>query len=100
MSATRVELWERKAEWPLTVLAVVFLAAYAWPIVRPDLPEFWAAACRDMGWVVWALFVVDYAVRFVLSESRSRFVVRRSLTSRSSRCRCCGRCGCCGSSPC
>jgi hypothetical protein len=70
----RVERWERRAEWPLTGLAALFLGAYAWPIVSPDLPDVWSGICRGVSWIAWFLFAVDYGVRLVLSESRSRFV--------------------------
>ena len=34
---TRRQRWEAMAEWPLTIAAVLFLGAYAVPILRPDL---------------------------------------------------------------
>lgn len=66
--------WEQLTEWPLTAAAVVFLAAYAWPILDPALPRGWALACEVAAWGVWALFAVDYAVRWALSADRRRFV--------------------------
>lgn len=74
----RREAWERRTEWPLIVAAVVFLAAYARPILSPDLGSRWQTACAAAAWVVWALFAVDYAVRLALADQRWRFV-RRSL---------------------
>lgn len=38
MTEHRRDRWERAAEWPLTAAAVLFLAAYAWPILDPELP--------------------------------------------------------------
>ena len=34
-----MERWESASEWPLTVTAVIFLIAYAWPILDPNLPQ-------------------------------------------------------------
>jgi voltage-gated potassium channel len=66
--------WEAFADWPLTIAAVVFLAAYAWPILDPDLSGGRTQTCEVVAWAAWALFVVDYVVRFSLSRSRGRFV--------------------------
>jgi voltage-gated potassium channel len=30
--------WEKAVDWPLTTSALIFLAAYAVPIINPDLP--------------------------------------------------------------
>ncbi|MFY0405684.1 potassium channel family protein [Solicola sp. PLA-1-18] len=66
--------WRRRAFWPLTVSAVVFLAAYAWPILDPDLPRHWVVLCRTATTVTWAVFVVDYVARLVMAPDRRRFV--------------------------
>jgi voltage-gated potassium channel len=29
----RVQAWERRTEWPLTIVALLFLVAFAWPIL-------------------------------------------------------------------
>ena len=39
-------------EWPLTIAAVVFLGAYAWPILDPGLPTGVARTCSVVGWAV------------------------------------------------
>ncbi|GEE03436.1 voltage-gated potassium channel [Gordonia spumicola] len=61
-------------EWPLVVSAVVFLIAYAAPIVEPDLHPEVDVACSVIVGLVWALFVVDYGVRLWLSPRRWVFV--------------------------
>jgi voltage-gated potassium channel len=72
----RLERWERASEWPLTAAALVFLVAYAWPILNPDLDAGTVDALRAITWTAWALFVVDYAVRLALATDRGRFFVR------------------------
>jgi voltage-gated potassium channel len=74
----RVLDWERRTAIPLTTLAVVFLAAYAAPILRPDLPVGWRTACTLASSVIWAVFWLDFATRLVLATDRLTFV-RRNL---------------------
>ena len=38
--------WERAVEVPLVVLALAFLAAFAWPVLEPDLDDGWRRVCR------------------------------------------------------
>ena len=73
-SESSIERWERLAEWPLTALALVFLAAYAWPILVPDLRQDLVAACQAVTWTAWGVFAADYGVRFLVAPSRTRFV--------------------------
>lgn len=61
-------------EWPLTLAAVVFLVAYAWPVLDLRLSAGAVATARTVTTVTWALFAVDYAVRLLLSVDRWRFV--------------------------
>lgn len=59
--------------------ALLFLAAYAAPIIEPDLPS---SSVRAAAWIVtgtWALFAVDYLVRLALATRRWRFVRRHPL---------------------
>lgn len=76
---TRIERWERAAEWPLIVAAVLFLAAYALPIVLPDLPQAWRSACSVVLALTWAAFAIDYGARLALSSERWTFVKRNLL---------------------
>ncbi|MEP9380779.1 potassium channel family protein [Nocardioides sp. KR10-350] len=71
--------WQRLTEWPLTVAAVLFLAAYAWPILQPDLPDPWLGACTSVVWITWAAFALDFFVRLALAADRWRFLKRNLL---------------------
>jgi voltage-gated potassium channel len=73
------ERWERYAEWPMAVVAVVFLVAYAWPIMNPGLSRGWSSGCSIASWASWAAFPIDYGVRLTLSKNRWRFVSRHLL---------------------
>jgi len=71
--------WSRASSGPLTIASVVFLAAYATPIIQPAVPAWVAAACTITTWSTWALFAVDYIARLCLAENRRRFVVKHWL---------------------
>jgi voltage-gated potassium channel len=73
---SRLDRWERRAEWPLTVAALLFLIAYAWPILDPELPSSVRRTLGLVAWAAWALFVVDYLVRLALATERCKFFVR------------------------
>lgn len=72
-------MWERRMEWPLTVTALLFLAAYAWPILDPSLGRGARDWCEAVTWGAWALFALDYAVRFALAQDRRAFLRRNLL---------------------
>ncbi|EPD61295.1 hypothetical protein HMPREF1211_04320 [Streptomyces sp. HGB0020] len=66
--------WEQRTEVPLAIASMVYLASYAILVLAPGLHDVW----RDLGLALlltaWALFGVDYAVRWRLSGQRLRFV--------------------------
>lgn len=66
--------WEAQAEWPLTIAALAFFAAYAWPILNPDLQPRWVSLSLVVTWGTWALFAGDYIARTLLSRQRRVFV--------------------------
>ncbi len=67
--------WERATEWPLMVAALVFLAAYAVPILDPNLPTWLLNLCQWLSWITWAVFVIDLVVRLALADERLRYLV-------------------------
>ena len=69
--------WEKASNIPLTIAAIAFLIAYAWPILDPDVAD--GTTGRLFALVTaaaWVAFVVDYAARLYLSQRRARFVAR------------------------
>ena len=68
--------WEKATDWPLMVAAVVFLAAYAVPVLAPDLPSWLLDLCRWLSWTTWGIFVVDLVVRLALADERLRYLGR------------------------
>lgn len=73
--------WERRSEVPLGAASLLFLFFYAVLVLAHDLPEHWRDACLAALIATWALFAVDYAVRWRLSGQRLRFVRTHWLDS-------------------
>lgn len=67
-------MWERRMEWPLYAAALLFLGAYAWPILQPSLGHSARMWCSLVAWATWALFALDYLVRLITAPDRARFV--------------------------
>lgn len=72
-SDSRVRAWEQRSEVPLLLLAVAFLAAYAWPILDPRLEPDLATTLSVVSWTVWAAVAVDFCIRLVLAERRAAY---------------------------
>lgn len=79
MSIRQAKRYEHRTQVPLIVLAVAFLAVYAWPILDPDLPATARSACTWAGICIWIMFVGDYLVRLVLAQQRLTFIRRNWL---------------------
>jgi voltage-gated potassium channel len=73
--------WERATNLPLFALALLFLVAYAVPILDPGLPAWVGSAATAVYFLVWAVYAVDYAVRFAMAGrgNRVRFVYTHPL---------------------
>lgn len=72
----RLDTWEQRTGWPLTLAAVAFLVAYAWPILDPEMPGGRSHALEVFSYAVWALFVLDYLARVGLARERRLFLRR------------------------
>jgi voltage-gated potassium channel len=71
----RLDSWERRTEWPLAAVAIVFLAAYAVDVlVQPrGAADLAVEVVTAASWVV---FAVDYVVRLALATDRWRWFYR------------------------
>ncbi len=65
-------------EWPLTITALAFFAAYATEILARLTGSFEVLA-EVLIWAAWAVFVADYFMRLVITESRWRWFYRHLL---------------------
>ena len=74
--AARARRWERATDWPLIIAGIIFLAAYAIPILKPNLPSGVVIMCLCLTLITWAIFVIDYVIRVFLADERLRYVLR------------------------
>ncbi|MQA32478.1 potassium channel family protein [Modestobacter roseus] len=68
--------YERASQWPLVVVALLFVTAYAWQVLRTGLPDWAETTLTVVTLAAWPIFLADYVVRLVLAERRWRFVRR------------------------
>ncbi|WP_035738879.1 potassium channel family protein [Glycomyces arizonensis] len=73
--------WERATNTPLFLLALLFLIAYAVPILYDDMPSWGGDVATLINFAVWVLYGADYAWRLVLAGrgNRIRFVYTHPL---------------------
>ena len=75
---TKLQRWERHAEWPLAVAAVLFLVLFSRQVlVQPQGRE--AHIVWAVDWAIWGLFVLDYVVRLCLADNRWHWFLRHLL---------------------
>lgn len=75
----RIAAWDRRVDWWLTGLAVVFLVTYAWEVLDTGLGESGHAVLEVVLWTVWVVFALDYLVRIALARRRWRYVYTHLL---------------------
>lgn len=78
MYGERLARWERAIEWPLTIAACAFLAAYATQILAKPQGVVESVA-EVVLWLTWALFLLDYVIRLTITERRWRWFYRHLL---------------------
>jgi voltage-gated potassium channel len=71
--------WERATNTPLLILGLIFLLAYATPIVDPSIDPSWHVALEGVEIFTWAAFAIDFVVRLSLAPSKSRFIRQHPL---------------------
>ncbi len=62
--------WENRTELPLFVASLLFLSSYAVRVLVLDLPAGWRDVTLAVTCATWALFFVDYAVRWRIGGPR------------------------------
>ncbi|MGV9788673.1 potassium channel family protein [Streptomyces sp. NPDC003435] len=66
--------WERRMEMPLTLASLTFLGSYAALVLAPRPGTVWDDLWIALLLACWALFALDYAVRWRMSGEGPRFV--------------------------
>ncbi len=67
--------WEARAEWPLAGAAIVFLIAYSTQVIGKPTGTS-ATILTSVIWIIWTVFLIDYAARLYLAERRRRWFLR------------------------
>lgn len=75
----RVKGWLDRIDWLLAATALLFLGAYAWPILVPHLGRSWRDLCDAVTLGAWLLFLADYLMRLWIARDRRRFFTRHVL---------------------
>jgi voltage-gated potassium channel len=73
---TRLSAWERAVEWPMALLATLFLAVYSVDVLADSLDHSWHLALRLVDYVIWALFAAEFVARIGLAGDRVRYALR------------------------
>ncbi|MHB9863036.1 potassium channel family protein [Streptomyces sp. YIM S03343] len=79
VAADRTERWERRTEGPLALASALFLASYTVLVLAVGLGDAWRHTWLAVLLACWAVFWVDYAVRWRLSGMGRRFVRRHPV---------------------
>ncbi|MCF6388393.1 potassium channel family protein [Mycobacterium sp. MBM] len=74
-STAKLEAWERRAEWPLAGVALIFLTAYAVEVLAQPR----GSTVELIIWASWLVFAVDYVVRLTLAPQRWRWFYRHLI---------------------
>ncbi|OIK27915.1 hypothetical protein VT52_009020 [Streptomyces malaysiense] len=53
---------------------MIYLTAYAVPILDPQLPRTWRNAAETVTFTIWALLAVEFVLRFAMAGSRWQFL--------------------------
>lgn len=70
-----LERWQAHTEWPLAIVAVIFLAAYSIRVLaQPQGTN--ETALQIIIWTTWTVFVIDYMARLYLAPNRAHWFVR------------------------
>jgi voltage-gated potassium channel len=66
---TTLKQWQRRTEWPLAALALVFLGLYFVQVLtQPHGYE--SRVLWTVTWAIWGLFILDYIARLYLAHRR------------------------------
>ena len=69
----RLVTWERKTQWVLATLALVFLALYAYEVIgRLSGPTL--AWVENSITIIWLVFFIDYVIRISITRNRWQWI--------------------------
>ena len=78
---SRLDRYEKRTEWPLAGVALLFLALYSVRVLAQPRGAAFMAVHIAM-FAIYFFFVVDYFARLYLAEPRGRWFIRHLSTCR------------------
>jgi voltage-gated potassium channel len=75
----RLRVWLKNTEWLLAAVAILFLVAYAWPILQPRVGRGWRRACNAVVFGAWLVFILDYGLRLWAARDRRQYFTKHLL---------------------
>lgn len=79
MRRPSVEGWDRRVQWPLVLVSVLFVAAYAWPILDPELSRATRRLLSTVVTLTWVVLTGEFVTRLLLSRDRWAFLRHHPL---------------------
>jgi len=75
----RLDIWQRRTAWPLVGLSLLYTLVYVYPIFAYPAPHGLGSLCHVLEYSIWAVFIIDYAIQFVLATSKRAFLKKEWL---------------------
>jgi voltage-gated potassium channel len=69
-----LERWQHATAWPTIIASFVYIAAYVLPIYLYPVSHRDEMIYQVIGYVTWALFVIDYIVQLSLARDRKEYL--------------------------
>ena len=76
---TKLDRWEQQFGTAMTAGGFLFLIAYAIPILLDGRYPQLAMFCEILIWVLWVAFAIDFVVRFILADNKTKFLKRNVI---------------------
>ena len=73
-----VHVWERWSTVPLAILALLYLGLYSIEVLG-HLPPMLFLDFVVVSDVIWGIFIIDFAARFLLSKQKVQFLKRNAI---------------------
>jgi voltage-gated potassium channel len=73
LHTTKLKTWQKKSAWPLVALSLAYTFVYVFPIFAYPLSESTRNFCQIAEYLIWAVFILDYIVQFLLATNKKKF---------------------------
>jgi len=79
-STSRLLSWQQVSAWPVIILSFAYIGVYIAPIYWYPLRPGLVTTLRVAEYVIWAVFIIDYAVQLSLAVNKRQFLRKEWLT--------------------